>query len=85
MHATMKGYKTMFFTKKASAEINETDLTDEQLTEVTGGAGGLLTSLLGSPAASSTTSTGTTIQAGVQAAAGVGVQTDALNSVTGLL
>ncbi len=85
MHETMKGvHKTMFQFTKKDAMIEEMDLTDEQLTEVTGGAG-LVSSLLGSPSTSTTTSTGTTIQAGVQAAAGVGIQTDALNAVTGLL
>lgn len=87
MHETMKGvHKTMFQFTKKDAMIEEMDLTDEQLTEVTGGAG-LVSSLLGTPSTSTTgtTSTGTTIQAGVQAAAGVGIQTDALNNVTSIL
>jgi len=80
----MKGvHKTMFQFTKKDAMIEEMDLTDEQLTEVTGGAG-LISGLLGTPATAKT-STGTTIQAGVQAAAGVGVSTDALDTVTSIL
>ena len=71
------------FTKKAEIIEEQIELTDEQLTEVTGG--GLVTGLIGLPQAAATTSTGTDVQVGLQTAAGVGIKTDALNAVTGLI
>ena len=75
---------TMFkFTKKAENIEEQIELTDEQLTEVTGG--GLVTGLLGGGTKTTTTAaSGTSVQLGAQAAVGAAVSTEALSS-TGIV